>query len=183
MFCDNCGTQLPDDTAFCNNCGKNFSNKEFVSNAANVPVENNIPATNISAPVYAAAPAPKKKTNMAFILIPIIAIIMIGICAGGYYIKKSQEKEALEHKITTLRNIFSEKGHTYEQDGVYLEDSDELYFEPDYNTPSGKYFVYAGNRDVYDYEVVTEENKVTLWLKIDTDNGTYWYPAENESVN
>ena len=31
MFCTNCGTQIPDGSAFCPNCGKNLSEKKEVA--------------------------------------------------------------------------------------------------------------------------------------------------------
>lgn len=75
-FCNNCGTELSDDTLICSNCGMNLNGSEYV-----------MPASADPNPVIHESQAPremsKPKKNGKWWLIPIVAVLAIAI-AGAF---------------------------------------------------------------------------------------------------
>lgn len=78
MFCNNCGTQLPDNAAFCNNCGAQVNaGTQPVYTAPvqqyNAPVYNNTPSVN-----YTGATSDKSKiTAIVALLAGLISVILM----------------------------------------------------------------------------------------------------------
>ena len=78
MFCNQCGTNLPDGTAFCSNCGAPTSNAAPAQPAFQAPVQEPV----YEAPVYQEKPAaPKAKKNAMPVLLT-FAVSMILIIAS-----------------------------------------------------------------------------------------------------
>ena len=112
MFCNKCGTQLPDGSAFCGNCGNRLAPVAPVAPvapAAPVAVEAPAPAP-APAPVYqqpvapAPAPAPKKQSNavlIAVIAVVAVAAIVIGVLFGTGAFDKDDDKDDKGGSTTT----------------------------------------------------------------------------------
>lgn len=90
MFCKNCGTNLPDGTAFCTSCGANQT--------AGTPATNN--AVNNPAPTYQAQPSPVKEDkiniglNILSWFIPIFGIIY-------YFVKRNERPKEAKGTLKT----------------------------------------------------------------------------------
>ena len=107
MFCNNCGSNVPDGTAFCPNCGQKVE-------AGPAPASNGIPAADVygANPTNPAAPA-GNKNNIAVIaaaaVVVLLAVLVLSKLFGGSakgavkdYIKaveKSKGKDILELTI------------------------------------------------------------------------------------
>ncbi len=87
MFCNNCGTQIPDGAPFCTNCG--------ASTQANDPAPAAAPQPTAEPVVAPVAPAPKAKKGFNKKLItPIVAVVLvIAIIIGAVALFGGDPKE------------------------------------------------------------------------------------------
>lgn len=94
MFCQNCGRQNPDGTAFCSNCGSALNG---------APVAPVAPVTPVVPTAPAASSVPGKGLGIASMVLGIISLVMfctgwfaiicaiVGTALGGVALKKAKD--------------------------------------------------------------------------------------------
>ena len=111
MRCPFCGNDVPDEFKFCSRCG------------------NQLPAPMIVDP----EPPKKKKTGL---IAAIIAVVIIAVGVGGYFIYQNQPS-------TKLAKIRTTDPNGKEANVVLIsEDGKSWYSMPDVNSPQGIYGCY-----------------------------------------
>ena len=108
MFCNNCGTQLPDGSKFCQNCGSTLPS--FSPMPSSAPQSNSAPPVQPTPPQ---TPTPKGKKNTGIIIGIVAAVVVIGIIiavalAGG----KSENDNSDNDKETTPSSSTVADGNT-----------------------------------------------------------------------
>lgn len=140
MFCQNCGSQLADDSRFCSKCG------------AQQPLTSPVTQTEtVVQPIPYAIPvppaAPKKKTGIIIAAVAAAAVLCITVVLAGYLAISHMAKENLHEQL--LRDW----SRVEESDGFYY--TLELDFSEDaieYTFDSYSYYDVLYN---YTYEVVS----------------------------
>lgn len=160
MFCNQCGTKLPDNSKFCGVCGA----KQDPIPAAEVPVKPEPPVVDIPAPVWndpveVEQPAPKsdklgflKKMDLKKILIAAGAlVVVIAMILGGIAMFANKDSENVfvcysDGKYKLVTN--TKKAETL---SIASAKSDDVGYYSVRFSPDGKYIYFFTKNDYYGY--------------------------------
>ena len=114
MFCPNCGTQVPDGSAFCANCGAQLAQRAQTA-APPVPPQQAAPVKRRIRPLYILI-------AVGLVLVGTAAYVLIGMYSGGYFEEKGLKgaviapQTIIDNEIATVRVT----GISYHSDGRYF---------------------------------------------------------------
>lgn len=162
MFCMSCGKQIPDEAAFCPICGATVAVIAPAPEAATLS-DTSVPLVEKVSPAAKESPAPKKKSNVGFI-IGVISIAVVGfffiIVMIGY-----TSSVANGNKTNTKPTV--EVTETKEE---YIASCQAL----DYTEISRNPSLYASQRVAFSGKVIqVSESYGKTIMRVDTTEGEY----------
>lgn len=129
MFCENCGSKLPDNAMFCGECGAAVNTEEE-------PVQEYIPETLPQQEyTYGTLPTPEKKRSVWPIVVIVVALLLIAACAAVVAINILNIRED-ETAVTTEEK--EEKDDPEDAEGtvnIKPEDDEDEYIKPEDDEP------------------------------------------------